>query len=70
MLDNSAENWAEWSVCCTEEKVEKDVMVEQVELPNMVPWDELLEETSLDPVLTELKNAIASGYFRAQKREF
>ena len=49
--------WAKWSVCDTEEVFEIDIILVQAELPDMVPWDKLLEETSWDPVLTEMKNA-------------
>ena len=50
-------NWAKWSVCDTEEVFEIDIILVQAELPDMVPWDKLLEEISWDPVLTEMKNA-------------
>ena len=50
-------NCAKWSVCDTEEVFEIDIILVQAELPDMVPWDKLLEEISWDPVLTEPKNA-------------
>ena len=47
--DKSAENQVEWSARDTEEVFEKDIMVVQALLPDLVPWDELLEETIWDP---------------------
>lgn len=41
----------------------------QATLPDAVPWDELLEETSQDPELKDLKSAIARGYFMAPERQ-
>ena len=41
----------------------------QVALPDAVSWDELLEETSQNPELKELKSAIARGYFTAPERQ-
>ena len=38
-------------------------------LPDAVSWHELLEETNQDPELTELKSAIARGYFTAPERQ-
>lgn len=47
---------------------EKEVrVVVHALLPDAVLWDELLKETSWDPELTELKNAIARGYFTSQE---
>lgn len=41
----------------------------QAALPDAVSWNELLEETSQDPELKELKSAVANGYFTVPERK-
>ena len=41
----------------------------QAALPDAVSWDELLEETSQEAELKELKGAIVRGYFTALERQ-
>ena len=41
----------------------------QAALPDAVSWDGLLEETSEDPELNELKIEIARGYFTTLKKK-
>ena len=38
-------------------------------LPDAISWDELLEETSQEPALKELKSAIARGYFTPPEKK-
>ena len=38
-------------------------------LPDAKSWDELLEETSQEPALKELKSAIARGYFTPPEKK-
>ena len=37
-------------------------------VPEVVTWQELLEETHSDTELSDLKEAIARGYFTAQEK--
>ena len=37
-------------------------------VPEVVTWQELLEETQADTELSDLKEAIARGYFTAQEK--
>ena len=70
MLDPRAVHQTEFTVREDEELFEKDIRaVVQAALPDAVSWDELLEETSQDPELKELKRLIASGYFTAPERQ-
>lgn len=43
--------------------------VVQAALPDAVSWDELVEETSQDPELKDLKSAISREYFTAPERQ-
>ena len=49
----------------TVEEFEKDIMA-IVKQPEAVTWQELLEETHSDTELSDLKEAIAKGYFTAR----
>ena len=73
MQDSRTVHQTEFTVREDEELFEKDIRtVVQVALPDAVSWDELLEETSQDPELKELKSAIAAiarGYFTAPERQ-
>ena len=49
------------------EEFEKDIMaIVNSSVPEAVTWQELLEETHSDMELSDLKEAIARGYFTAQ----
>ncbi|PFX21298.1 Retrovirus-related Pol polyprotein [Stylophora pistillata] len=53
-----------------EDVFEKDIRtVVQAALPDALSWDELLEETSQDPELKDLKSAIAREYFTISERQ-
>ena len=70
MLDPRAVHQTEFTVREDEELFEKDIRaVVQAALPDAVSWDELLEETSQNPELEELKRLIASGFFTAPERQ-
>ena len=70
MQDSRAVHQTEVTVREEEELFEKDIRaVVQATLPDAVSWDELLEETSQDAELKELKGAIVRGYFTALERQ-
>lgn len=51
------------------EEFEKDIMaIVKTSVPDAVTWQELLEETLSDTELSNLKEAIARGYFTAQEK--
>jgi len=69
--DNGAAHQTDFANQEDEEWFEKDIRaVVQAVLPDAVSWDELLEETSQDPELKDLKSAISRGYFTAPERQF
>lgn len=64
--DNGAAHHTEFANQEDEEWFEKDIRaVVQAALPDAVSWVELLEETSQDPELKDLKSAMSKGYFTA-----
>ena len=59
---------AEFELRESEGEFEKDVMaIVKSSLPEAVTWQELLEETRADTELSNLKEAIARGYFTARE---
>jgi len=49
------------------EEFKKDIIaIVKSSVPEAVTWQELLEETHSDTELSDLKEAIARGYFTAQ----
>ena len=70
MQDSKAVHQTMFTVREGEELFEKDIRaVVQAALPDAVSWDELLEETTHDPELKELKSAIAKGYLTSPERQ-
>lgn len=68
--DPRAVHQAKFTVSENEDMFKKDIgAVVQAALPDAVSWDELLEETSQDPELKDLKCAIARGYFAESERQ-
>ena len=60
---------AEFELRETVEEFEKDIMaIVKSSVPEAVTWQELLEETLSDTELSNLKEAIARGYFTAQEK--
>ena len=60
---------AEFELRETVEEFEKDIMaIVKSSVPEAVTWQELLEETRSDTELSDLKEAIARGYFTAQEK--
>ena len=59
---------AEFEVRETLEEFEKDIMaIVKSSVPEAVTWQELLEETQSNTELSDVKGAIATGYFTAQE---
>ena len=51
------------------EEFEKDIMaIVKSSVPEAVTWQELLEETHSDTKLSDMKEAIARGFFMAQEK--
>ena len=70
MQDSRAVHQTEFTVREEEELFEKDIRaVVQAALPDAVSWNELLEKTSQDAELKELKGAIVRGYFTALEKQ-
>ncbi|PFX28474.1 Uncharacterized protein K02A2.6 [Stylophora pistillata] len=70
MLDPRAVHQAKFTVRENKDMFEKDIRaVVQAALPNMVSWDELLEGTSQDLELKDLKSVIARGYFAVSEQQ-
>ena len=66
---HDSKNQAEFELRETVEKIEKDTMtIVKSSVPEAVTWQELLEETHSDPELSNLNEAIARGYFKAQDK--
>ena len=60
---------AEFDLRETVEELEKDVMdIVKSSVPEAVTWQELLEETHSDTEMSDLKEAIARGYFTTQEK--
>lgn len=60
---------AEFELRETVEEFEKDIMaIVKSSVPEAVTWQELLEEKLSDTELSNLKEAIARGYFTAQEK--
>ena len=60
---------AEFELRETMEEFEKDVLaIVKSSVPEAVTWQELLEETHSDTELSDLKEAIARGYFTTQEK--
>ena len=60
---------AEFELMETVEEFEKDIMaIVKSSVPEAVNWQELLEETHSDTELSDMKEAIARGYFTAQEK--
>ena len=65
----TSKSLAEFELRETVEEFEKDIMaIVKSSLPGAVTWLELLEETHSDTELSDLKEAIARGYFTAQEK--
>ena len=64
-----SKNQAEFELRETVEEFEKDIMaIAKSSGPEAVTWNELLEETHSDTELSDLKEAIARGYFTTQEK--
>ena len=67
--NQASKKQAEFELRETVEEFEKDIMaVVKSSVPEAVTWQELLEETQTDTELSDLKEAIARGYFTAQEK--
>ena len=65
----ASKNQAEFELRETVEEFEKDISaIVKSSVPEAVTWQELLEEMHSDTELSDLKEAIARGYFTAQER--
>ena len=65
----ASKSQAEFELKETVEEFEKDIMaIVKSSVPEAVTWQELLEETHSDTELSDLKEAIARGYFTAQEK--
>ena len=67
--NQASQTQAEFELRETLKEFEKDIMaIVKSSVPEAVTWQELLEETHSDTELSDLKEAIARGYFTAQEK--
>ena len=67
--NQASKTQAEFELRETLKEFEKDIMaIVKSSVPEAVTWQELLEETHSDTELSDLREAIARGYFMAQEK--